>query len=160
MGKEEHLCIMIWDLLYPCPRSCQSPACLRLALQMQAHTKLTKRFGSFSQPQTLICMHMPRREGWKTESKSKGRTWNSAFLTSPLVLQKILAHYLHREQQRLQGRCSPGFALIRGKWTQILGFGLLPGYAGGHFSVSFSTFNFPSFPPDSYRRPSYEKWRN
>ena len=28
MGKEEHLHIMIWDLLYPCPQSCQSPAWL------------------------------------------------------------------------------------------------------------------------------------
>lgn len=28
MGKEEHLCIMIWALLYPGPRSCQSPAWL------------------------------------------------------------------------------------------------------------------------------------
>ena len=28
MGKEEHLRIMIWDLLYLCPQSCQSPAWL------------------------------------------------------------------------------------------------------------------------------------
>ena len=28
MGKEEHLRIMIWDLLYPCPQSCQSLAWL------------------------------------------------------------------------------------------------------------------------------------